>query len=223
MNMLFLLLVNQANSHMGQSHSSCQKITCASECKGHCGWSSIFNMCLHGFHTSPHEMNNGYGCFSTSPTLTLTSSPTSTLTSTLTSTISSSPTSSPTSTLTSTISSSPTSTPTSTLSSTPSLFLTLHTNINISYYDNTNKNSNNINYYIIIPISIIVSIIILFIIMIIYRKRKNKSNTNNLTNITNKNCLDNNDYLEPTPLKRTDYIVNNAYDTIFDEIYENID
>lgn len=43
-------------------HIDCSQFTCGADCHGSCGWSSIFNKCMYGFNTSPHEMSKGPGC-----------------------------------------------------------------------------------------------------------------------------------------------------------------
>ena len=56
-----LLLINTEPS-LGQNIFFCSQITCGSDCVSPCGWSSLFNACLLGYHTSPSEKTKGSGC-----------------------------------------------------------------------------------------------------------------------------------------------------------------
>jgi len=219
---LFILISNFAlASHTGMGmgkgmghHTQplCSSITCVYQCNGNCGWSSLFNSCLYGFHTSQNELNNGYGCSTTSTI----SSISSTIPST-TSTISSISSTIPSTTQTNTISN-------NFLNTTISAILTIHENnpSNISNYNKHSLNTNTNNSNLVITLSITGSIIVSIFILFLFLKRKNtlfheieneNVNKNNESNEDNEIIINNKDsnlYLEPTPLVRQNHVFNNA-------------
>ena len=233
---LFILISNFAlASHTGMGmgkgmghHTQplCSSITCVYQCNGNCGWSSLFNSCLYGFHTSQNELNNGYGC-STTSTINSISSTIPSTTSTISSISSTIP--STTSTISSISSTIPSTTSTTGitnnfLNTTISAILTIHENnpSNISNYNKHSLNTNTNNSNLVITLSITGSIIVSIFILFLFLKRKNtlfheieneNVNKNNESNEDNEIIINNKDsnlYLEPTPLVRQNHVFNNA-------------
>jgi hypothetical protein len=129
-----VFLVNPESS-FGQNSGIffCSQITCGADCNNPCGWSSLFNACLFGSHTTPSEKTKGTGCTTHAPhgmgmgmgqptTTTLTTSPTTTTltTSPTTTTLTTSPT-------TTTLTTSPTTTTLTTSPTTTTLTTSLTT------------------------------------------------------------------------------------------------
>lgn len=203
----------------------CNNFNCGADCNGNCGWSSLFNKCLWGFHTSLHEINQGPGC------LTTTQSNINSLNTTTTEFFHNS-----TDTIYNTLM-----TYTTISSKTSKTSYTPYTIKNLVNYSNLNEETNNLpiqNNKIIIIVSTIAFFTIVLIILYIKKKRNMYANnnlnvdnehqnnvdniifnySNNNENYNYDNKSDNSEYLEPT-------IQNNIkspplYEVI-DEIYEN--
>ena len=165
-----LLLINTGTS-LGQNIFFCSQITCGADCESPCGWSSLFNACLLGYHTSPSEKTKGSGCTThvphgmgmgmghqTSKTTTLTTS-TITISETTTSPTTSETTTSPTTSETTTSpTTSETTSTTPTATSLTSQFITSET-LNVSE--------------IIVPVAVTLSAILLvFLGGTYYRRRR---------------------------------------------------